>query len=627
MIFILIILALIPTSFTTIYTDGGYLKEMCCSCRSRGLQCVYCELPVLQGVHACDLRTTSAAFSSWVVVVNTFTANYLSNPVKSSLITTQALSYFMDDGYTLKFAAATVQCNSRVDRYMNCVYGNGAYNVMGCMSTPVDPKNTGMASECTDQTCCCVDNPYFCYAERYVKKVKWSTNVAYYNKVLPDPSYPCYEMDAPGMLTALNKLSETCPTKNTTTASVQNGDVVHLISARTTTLANLYKGFMTRKLTSKRVLQNSYVWSVCTNDTDVVNTLGGLGNSWWSNVLINPRGPCSGYVPFSNTQDICVDDIFGDLYASGCSDTFRTKEVNDIYWSTYVTVPQKPSEPTPPSGNSSTTCESLNEHYDCAYKNWIDYFISSISTGKLNLDLDNYAKLQHDYATERMGQTRDWFTWLYRDLIQLLWDIWQTIFLDCIEPFLEAVIEAVGSVVLAILNTYLDLIKKSQHFIDILVDFITKILDVLLQLCALILKILLGIFLKMEQHFLLFEYAMLFVFINKYFLNNPIVAALLVVVVMVVFGFERRSPSLLLYFYNQQYLYVNLTQYQETRFNWSYTITYHPRPGNDSITVTFPKPGFNNSYELIPLPNRTLTLPPPYDIPPSKVLCAGSYIN
>ncbi|UPT53697.1 MAG: hypothetical protein 2 [Zeugodacus cucurbitae negev-like virus] len=614
---LIIILAILHYSSAVVYTDGETLQSMCCKCRDNNLNCAYCKLTMLQGTHACDIRD-DILFANWVLYVNTFIANHnLDVPYRSQLSSCGGYMYFYAGNNYPSFITSTYNCQ-RVTKSASCVFGSGVYNVFGCYYTAVSPDLGVMPANCGTKICE-ETNPYFCYANGYYRNAVWYTNVNYENKVVSDPSYKCFEMDASAMLTALKSMGSPCTALSNPTFT-NTSDTAFITTYESDTYANLLNYLNSGKITAKRHV-NSAIYTHCSNSTSILTMLDGLPYTYWSNVLIIPRGACSAYIPFNSTHDICGDDIFGNFYTSGCPDTFRTvvKYGTKVVLSYPVLTPPPPDVP-----NYNVSCDTLNSHFACAYKDWIDYFIKSFGTVDFDFDLDRYAQLQHEYASERQAQTRDWLTWWYSDVIQFLWDTWQKIFLECIEPFLEAVIEATSQVVLAILNTYLDLIKKSQHFIDVVTDFITKILDVLLQLLALILKIFLGLLLKLEQHFLIFEYLILFVVVNYYLINNNIVSLVVVFLVMVIFGIDRHSPSVLLYFYNSQYNYVNLTQYQDTRFNWSYSLTYHPHPGNSSVSVTLPKPGLNNSYELIPLPNRTLTLPPPYHISPSPIACSGS---
>lgn len=361
------------------------------------------------------------------------------------------------------------------------------------------------------------------------------------------------------------------------------------------------------------------VYVYCTVDPFFISLAGDRTHFWWSNVLVVIRGACSYYVPFDDEYDICVDDLFFSNYTFGCPDSLRPK--------TTFLSPVTITLPLPPStndSNSGLSCDALNSQFDCAYKNWIDYYVNSVSGSSAHVNYEEYLERQNHFASARAETSRSsWWDWLTAPGFSLFWSIGEKAFINVIEPFFLALIEAVSDIVLEILNTFVDLFKRSQSFIDKLVDIITQILDVLFSLFALILKVILGVVIRFEQHFLLFEYIVVFLLINSKILNNNIFSLIIVFLLMIVFGIDRNSPSILLAFYNLQYSYVNFTGYDSERFTFDYTLTFHnPYTGKD-FTLNIGPPniqvGDMNPYDTSPSPGRNFTF---FPIPNNTITCS-----
>jgi hypothetical protein len=334
-----------------------------------------------------------------------------------------------------------------------------------------------------------------------------------------------------------------------------------------------------------RTVDTRLFHSHCTNDSTVATYLKGRDWGYWLNVAIRIRPtPCDAYMPYSSTEDVCIYDFIAPPGTPYCQDTFRPKQTT---WRQFtIEVPIPLDEAT----QSCTSC--------------VDYLIENLPKTGATGNLTEFASLQNEYAERRQDSSRSWWEGIIGGVITApLFSKFREVLFDVIDYLLVEFLKIVGDILINLLNTILDLLKSSQSFINTLVDYITRILDVLFSLLALIIKIILGLLIQAEQHFLIFEYTTLFLFINYKFLNNNLFCLIIVIIIAIVFGVERNHPSLLLTFYNLQYSYVNFSYYNSAKFNYDYSLTYHNRTSGNHVNFTIKLP----SLSQIPVYNLSIS--------------------
>lgn len=325
--------------------------------------------------------------------------------------------------------------------------------------------------------------------------------------------------------------------------------------------------------------------SMCTNSTAVIEKFGDLNWGYWLNlaIIIRPT-PCEKYVPYNTTHDVCVHDIFAPFGTPACQDTF--KRITFDPRSTTLTFPI-------PINNLSSTVACT----DC-----VDYLIQNWPH-KSAADYEAFANLQGRLASERQAVTFSWWENIIGGVLTApLFSKFRDALFEVVDYLLIEFLKIVGDILINLLNTVYSLLKSSQPFIDMLVEYITKILDTLFSLLALILKIAFGLLLQAEQHFLIFEYTCLFLFLNYKFLNNNIFCLIIVIVFAIIFGVERHSPSILLTLYSPQYDYVDFSYYNSKYFSYIYNITIHNRKNQSSVSFPIGLPSFSQ----IPQYNTTI---------------------
>lgn len=333
---------------------------------------------------------------------------------------------------------------------------------------------------------------------------------------------------------------------------------------------------------------NAAIHSWCTNSTEVKEKFGDLRWGYWLNlaIIIRPT-PCDQYIPYNATYDVCVYDIFAPYGTPPCQDTFAV--VSNPTHDTKLIFPI-------PQRNVSSSCTQC-----------VDYLIDNLPNQTQSFDYKDFAEIQARLASERQAVSHSWWENIIGGVLTApLFSKFRDVLFEVIDYLLIEFLKIVGDILINFLNTVYSLLKSSQPFIDMLVQYITKILDTLFSLLALILKIAFGLLLHAEQHFLIFEYTCLFLFLNYKFLNNNIFCTIIVIIVAVVFGVERHSPSLLLTFYSPQFDYVNFTYYNFRYFSNKYNITVHDRLNQSSVTYPIRFPSFSD----IPLYNTTVNSKP-----------------
>nr|AMO03226.1 hypothetical protein 2 [Marsac virus] len=608
-----IILLSLLTFVSPYSTDVNSLQKICCACKNSNMVCNFCTL--YTSTHACDLSGT--ALTSWsTAVVAFFQANFL--PVyDSEFASCYGHFYFLRDMTIVTFTPKTASC-TRSTHSARYLFGDAAFDNYQCASVSTS-GTCGVGFYCETPIVTTSGQVNYCTSQyATIPALQWYDIDTYHNKIA-SPEGDCVEANYPALLTALYELS-TVPFNEMSIDSYDENSM-KLTVRDTEYLYNTYRMLQKGMPFAKR--KYGTIETFCTDDFAITNTIFNSESekfTWYLNVLIIRRGPCSFYVPYSSTQDICVDDLVISPYTASCPDTFRPTQFKNQFTSYILTA-----------NNDSAVCDRYNGLFDCAFKNWIDYFHNT-SINSPSSPGGSYA--EHARLTDEYAQTRQfgWFSWIssvFEPGIKLIFDIFGSNFGDYVITFFETLLEYILKIVLEIFNSIVELFKKSQEFINQLVDVITKILDVLFSLIAFILRALIGVLLKIEQNFLLFEYVILFLLVDYYIINNNLFSLLVILMVMVFVGIDRRSPSILLAFHSLEYNYVNLTGYDPSSYTWDYSLVYHSYSRNKTYNITLPPfpslpdvpvydttPSFNVSYPLYEIPENTINCDkfPSYDL-------------
>lgn len=595
-------------------TNPTDLKTICCNCRKAvAMSCNFCTMYI--SGHACDLSGSS--LESWAVRVLAFFEAYFLPVHDSNFGSAYAKSYFRTNQNFLSFQPANPSCtrHRNVAKYM---VGSAIHTHFKCSSS-VFNQTCGVGEYCDTAVTVTEDHVNYCYSNSATlppPSLFWYDIDTYFNKIA-SPTGNCVEANYPALLRAFRTMSN--PDKAITDASVESSSEtsLRLKVVNTDGVWNAYRLLQLGPPSAKRTITE--IQTHCTNDTTVTDIVFKNDEeiwTWFLNVLIIRRGRCSFYVPYSDTQDICADDLLLPDYVGSCPDSFRSTQFQ-LPSSTITLRPVYPPD--------TSTCDKMQELYDCGIKDWIDYFIGKMTsgTGPGSVDYVDHARLTDEYAQARQFGWFNWISSMFEPGVKLIFDIFGSNFEDYVITFFDKLLEYLVDIILEIFNGIVELFRKSQSFIDKLVDTITKILDVLFNFIAFVLKALVGVLLKLEQHFLLFEYIVLFLVINYYLINNNIFSLIVVFLVTIVIGIDRRSPSILLAFHNVEYGYVNLTGYDPSAYEWNYGIYYHSYSRNHTYNLTFP----NLSNASVPVYNTTpplgSPLPSPYPTESVPLNCSA----
>lgn len=586
-------------------TNPDSLKFICCQCRSHTLSCNFCTY--LTNVHGCEL--TGVALTNWATSVTNFIQTNLLPVHLSRFASAYGHLYFLRDSTVPTFTSAASSC----DRHANTaqyLYGDTALSNFGCASV-TSGSSCGVGPHCSPAITTTFADTHYCYSQ-HVKfpPITWYDVDVNFDKIA-SPSGSCVEANYPSLLSALRELSSLPP--NSVFIDAYDDRSMQLSVKNTDGLYNTYRMLERGLPFAKRNYKQ--IETFCTNDPVLVDQLFQSADqkfTWFSNIMVIRRGPCSLYVPYTEEQDICADDLLLSEYTASCPDTFRPRQFRPDSWTTYnLTLPAP-----------NSTCDNIRQLFDCGVKDWIDYFANVTVGGggpSVSVDYADHARLTNEYAEARQSSWFSWISGVFEPGIKLIFDIFGSNFEDYVITFFEKLLEYILKIVFELFNAVVALFKKSQEFIDKLVDFITQILDVLFSFVAFLLKALIGVLLKVEQHYLLFEYLLLFLLVDYYLINNNLFSLLVVLLVMIVVGIDRRSPSILLAFHSLEYQYVNLSGYDPAEFNWDYSLVYHSYGRNKTYNITFPSlPQFtdvprynltnerNHSYPLYEIKNHTL---------------------
>ncbi|APG77622.1 hypothetical protein [Hubei virga-like virus 18] len=585
-------------------TNPTSLRQVCCQCRDRSLTCNFCTQ--YTDSHGCDL--SGSQLTTWAISVSTYFETNLIPTHTSTFASSYGYLYFLKDSIVTSFAAAAPSC-SRHTNTAQYLYGDSILKDYDCSSATVG-SSCGVGRYCSSAITTTSGDTHYCFSQ-YAKlpSIEWYDINYYYNK-LASPTGQCVEANYPSLLSAMKELSS-APASSVTVNGYD--DTSMQISVRSTDyLLNTYRMLERGLPFAKRTYQN--IETYCTDDPVVTSRIFSSADqmyTWYLNVLVIRRGPCSLYVPYSEAQDICADDLLISDYTASCPDSFRPRQFSPNRWLDYnITVP-----------NPNSTCDKMKELFECGVKDWIDYFANLTAGGGSggSANYEEHARLTDEYAQARQFGWFSWISSVFEPGIKLIFDIFGSNFEDYVVTFFEKLLEYILQIVFELFNSIVALFKKSQQFIDKLVTFITRILDVLFSFIAFLLKALIGVVLKIEQHYLLFEYVLLFLLVDYYLINNNIFSLLVVLLVMVVVGIDRRSPSILLAFHSLEYAYVNLSGYDPSSLTWDYSLTYHSYSRNKTYNISFPPlpelpdvPLYNTStqvnhtYPLYEIKNHTV---------------------
>lgn len=577
----------VQSSLSDISYNHVKLRSYCCYCKSWNLPCPFCTYLTTD---ACSL--TDSALSQWATeVIRVYgTFNPPSKPYLNwdSIKSTSETHWLNSDttyvgfknygwGYPCSASARTFNdyygsvSNSLCDKFSNdqCISQNG------CSS----PTTISVNSDSSGYK-------YFCAYDKYSSPGwYWLDNGEIKNNLCNRDSRT--STSAPNLVTFLE--ASALPPSSDTRSTQDNDNVYIHVQNRIRT------SYILPYLTASAQVNPFYsikasIHSWCTNSTEVKEKFGKLRWGYWSNmaIIIRPT-PCDQYIPYNLTHDVCVHDIFAPFGTPPCQDSFAR-----ITYPSYDTTLTFPI----PQRNVSSSCTLC-----------IDYLIEKLPnlTQSSTFDYKEFAELQSKLASERQAVSHSWWENIIGGILTApLFSKFRDVLFEVIDYLLVEFLKIVGDILINLLNTLYSLLKSSQPFIDMLVEYITKILDTLFSLVALILKIIIGLLLHAEQHFLIFEYTCLFLFLNYKFLNNNIFCLIIIIIVAVIFGVERHSPSILLTFYNPQFDYVNFTYYYGRYFSNIYNITIHNRLNQSSVTYPIGLPSFSD----IPLYNTTVNSRP-----------------
>lgn len=285
--------------------------------------------------------------------------------------------------------------------------------------------------------------------------------------------------------------------------------------------------------------------------------------SWLGEILIMP--PCSEYYPYDETRHICDSALFSTL--SYCpTETFINKPTPyETFELEYEVI-----DTNNPFFN--VTCSKIDRFGNCLLHHTLETFVANLSSIAQNftnefIDAlgrnDSNVYYYNQYGSPQ-GLVGNWFSGIFGSLI---------------EPFFDAFINMVLKIILPpLFESVINIIKELSALLSELssqiLKFITQLADALTNLLNILLKLLIGLISVLESHILLFEYTVVFLLILWRVVDDPVFAATLTFMLILIFGLERKSPSLILYFLNQEFQIFNLSDYYQKEFDFSYSLSY-----------------------------------------------------
>lgn len=592
---LLLFISFVPSFvLSDVALDYTALNIMCCACQRENLICPFCkwnDKPVCSNLG-------SLAQKQWTTFVSNFYIQHFpARPYMSYMSPKLLIPFTYLSAYSVNRAltipAWTAPCTVKQNPF-NYLYGSlvtdrCSYYSEDGMCAPRSGCSSPISSSASGFT--------FCSAQRYIVSTFWpgdsgtASRQNYCSRVGT-------AMVAPQLVDFLSSFSD--PIDINAIAATSDSFV---ISGRNTSGVEVLLPLLPHFTSAWRPNPNP-INVYCTDDPEVVDVISPYPWGFWSNVAIVRRPVnCPAYIPFNSTFDICASDLILPAGTPHCPDTFR------------------PVQP-PPLFSQSFPFPKTSPNITC--KPCIDYFFEQFNTSfSLSANFSEFAKLQDEYATQRQDQSRSfWTDWIGGILTAGMFSRLRDLLFEAIDYLLVEFLEIIGDIIINAINTFISLLRNSSAYLNRLIAIITQILDALFLLLSLILKVVIGIVLQAEQHFLVFEYVVLFLLINSKLLNNNIFSLIIVILVMIVFGIDRQSPSVLLYLYNAQYDYVNMSYYRDVEFSYEYQINYHNRKNGSYGTITIIGP--NLSISNIPkydTSSGSITLPPHFPVDPTPISC------
>lgn len=277
--------------------------------------------------------------------------------------------------------------------------------------------------------------------------------------------------------------------------------------------------------------------------------------SFVGDIMLRYDSPCSGYVAYNLSHSICID-AYSDIKTYRPSALFRRKSEQITYKF------EKPSL----NLFGNYTCKSGGDFVYCLWSPTLNIFQKNLTEG-VNSTMHSSVR----YLIDLMGKN-DSSVYFYHDsgdgLGRRLVGNWISgIFGALIQPFFDIFFVMVKLVVSELVEFVIIVLNK-------VVELFVALLDPLVEFVATVFKLIVSVIAKLESKFLLLEYALLFVFLVYNFRFTTTVALIFVIMAMIIFGITRKSPSLILYFVNEEYVYFNISAYYLKQWDYNYRVSY-----------------------------------------------------
>nr|WQM60656.1 MAG: ORF2 protein [Riboviria sp.] len=325
--------------------------------------------------------------------------------------------------------------------------------------------------------------------------------------------------------------------------------------------------------------------TVCYPGDHIYNTTLYSGNpSYIGDLLI--QKPCRNYLPFNRTHDICEEVIFNPY--PYCLDYafISTHNPPDEIFSTKIVRFASPF--------SNFTCNMFGEMGMCVFRHLYGEFSHNMSKTLNSVEKNLTADLEKlfDDLLDKIGRNHTPNYYSSKTYKSKSLGSWLSgLFYDLMEPFFKLFIDIV------LRDVLVPLTDCFIAFIDVVADLISdisqKLLNQLSKLAdslSLLLKnltnLVLGLLLVLESHLLLFEYTMAFLVLVVYFGLDTLCSLIVVILITFVFGINRKSPSLILYFIHRDFHELfNFSWYYSQDFTYDYHFTYYD--GKNFLTYFF----------------------------------------
>lgn len=512
------------------------LQTICCECRTFNLPCAFCTYGVS---HGCDL--TGTRLTNWAASVNSFGSSHLRSATTQRVL---ASRYFVHDMACAVSSNSNNMCTSTTLSFHQS--GSFIYqNEPVCHST-----SCSLPSSCSPPIHSST-SPQFCYSAFRSNSLRTSVSG---NELCLDGIRVTGSSSLVNILRNMQDPVDVSAHSNSTT--------LWLTTSNTNWISAFSSSQHYRTISTHNVIN--------TQDPAITAV---VSDSWWGRVFVRNRGPCKLYMPFSSTEDVCVDDFVSGQQVIGGTDSVRAAQDRSAEIDVVI------------SHSEEESCEELLDRTRCIS----DYIIENSRGGGFsdNPHSQDYLNQLHEDAMTRQDSWWSKLTSWFSPGAKILWSLFGDELKDFVVWLIPVMLEQIYYFAREIIDVIYRMFMAAQPYIQHLIDLLTEILEILFTLLELVLKAVMGLILQLESRFLIFEYIVLFVYLNRSFVNNNIACTLIVLLVCCVFGIERRSPSILLTFYNSQFYYVNLTSYFDQSFNWDYRFFIRTHPGNNTLSLGF----------------------------------------